>query len=38
MALLIPGAKLNIMPDVGHFALFQQPEEFSKIVLDFLDR
>ena len=36
MALLIPGAELVIMPDTGHFALFEQPEEFSKIVLDFL--
>jgi pimeloyl-ACP methyl ester carboxylesterase len=36
MALLIPGAELVIMPDTGHFALFEQPEEFSRIVLDFL--
>lgn len=37
MALLIPGAELKIMPDTGHFALFEQPEEFTQIVLDFLD-
>ena len=37
MALLIPGAELKIMPDTGHFALFEQPEEFTKIVLDYLD-
>ena len=37
MALLIPDAELVIMPDTGHFALFEQPEEFTKIVLDFLD-
>ncbi|HEU0113127.1 MAG TPA: alpha/beta fold hydrolase [Thermomicrobiales bacterium] len=36
MALLIPSAKLTIMPDVGHFAMFEQPAEFNKIVLDFL--
>jgi pimeloyl-ACP methyl ester carboxylesterase len=36
MALLIPEAELEIMPDTGHFALFEQPEEFSRIVLDFL--
>jgi pimeloyl-ACP methyl ester carboxylesterase len=36
MALLIPGATLVIMPDTGHFALFEQPEEFARIVVDFL--
>jgi pimeloyl-ACP methyl ester carboxylesterase len=36
MALLIPEAELVIMPDTRHFALFEQPEEFSRIVLDFL--
>ena len=36
MALLIPGAELLIMPDTGHFALFEQPEEFARIVLDYL--
>lgn len=36
MALLIPGAKLVIMPDTGHFALFEQPKEFTTIVEDFL--
>lgn len=37
MALLIPNAELVIMPETGHFALFEQPEEFTKIVLDYLD-
>jgi pimeloyl-ACP methyl ester carboxylesterase len=37
MALLIPDAELEIMPGTGHFALFEQPEEFSRIVLDFLE-
>jgi pimeloyl-ACP methyl ester carboxylesterase len=36
MALLIPDAELEIMPDTGHFAVLEQPEEFSRIVLDFL--
>jgi pimeloyl-ACP methyl ester carboxylesterase len=36
MACLIPNAKLAIVPDTGHFALFEQPEEFSRIVVDFL--
>jgi pimeloyl-ACP methyl ester carboxylesterase len=36
MALLIPGAKLVIMPDTGHFAIFEHPDEFSRIVKDFL--
>lgn len=37
MWLLIPGAELTLMPDTGHFALFERPEEFSQIALDFLD-
>jgi pimeloyl-ACP methyl ester carboxylesterase len=36
MALLIPGAELVIMPDTGHFALFEQPEEFTRITEEFL--
>ena len=36
MALLIPGAELVLMPDTGHFAMFEQPEEFNRIVLDYL--
>jgi pimeloyl-ACP methyl ester carboxylesterase len=36
MALLIPGAELAIMPDTGHFAMFEQPDEFNAIVLDYL--
>lgn len=37
MALPIPNAKLVIMPDTGHFAMFEQPAESNKIVLDFLE-
>jgi pimeloyl-ACP methyl ester carboxylesterase len=36
MALLIPGARLELMPGTGHFAMFEQPEVFNRIVLDFL--
>jgi pimeloyl-ACP methyl ester carboxylesterase len=36
MALLIPGAELNLMPGTGHFAMFEKPDEFNQIVLDYL--
>jgi pimeloyl-ACP methyl ester carboxylesterase len=36
MAQLIPDAKLGIMKDASHFAMWQHPEEFNAIVLDFL--
>ncbi len=36
LAELIPGAELILMPGVGHFAPVQQPEEFNRIVLEFL--
>jgi pimeloyl-ACP methyl ester carboxylesterase len=36
MALLIPGAELMIIPDTGHFAMMEKPDEFNRIVLDFL--
>jgi pimeloyl-ACP methyl ester carboxylesterase len=36
MADLIPGAKLNILPGVSHFAMLQKPEEFNAAVLAFL--
>ena len=36
MAALIPGAELVIMPGTGHFAPFEQPDAFNRIVLDFL--
>jgi pimeloyl-ACP methyl ester carboxylesterase len=37
MARVIPGAKLVILKDVGHFAMLQDPEAYTKAVLDFLD-
>lgn len=36
LAQLIPGAELVIMPDTGHVAPFARPEEFNRIVLEFL--
>ena len=36
MAKLIPKAKLIILPDASHFAMWQQPAAFNKAVLDFL--
>jgi pimeloyl-ACP methyl ester carboxylesterase len=36
MAELIPGAKLVIMKDASHFAMWQQPDAFNATVLDFL--
>jgi pimeloyl-ACP methyl ester carboxylesterase len=36
MAGLIPGAELVILPNVSHFAFWQDPEQFNKAVLGFL--
>ncbi len=36
MALLIPRAKLKLIPGTGHFAMFEKPDEFNQIVLDYL--
>ena len=36
MAKLIPGAKLVIMKDASHFAMWQKPDEFNATVLKFL--
>ncbi|NOZ27787.1 MAG: alpha/beta fold hydrolase [Chloroflexi bacterium] len=36
MAALIPTAELVLIPGTGHFAMWEKPEEFNKIVLDFL--
>lgn len=38
MADLIPGAELLLIPETGHFAMWEKPEEFNHIVLDFLGR
>jgi pimeloyl-ACP methyl ester carboxylesterase len=36
MALLIPTAELTLIPDTGHFAMWEQPERFNSIVLSYL--
>jgi pimeloyl-ACP methyl ester carboxylesterase len=36
MAVLMPNAELVIIPGTGHFAMFEKPEEFNQIVLDYL--
>jgi pimeloyl-ACP methyl ester carboxylesterase len=36
MARLIPTAELALVPGAGHFAAWENPEEFNKIVLKFL--
>ena len=33
----IPNSKLAILPGVSHFAMFQNPDEFNKVVLEFLN-
>ena len=37
MAALIPSSELIVMPGTGHFAPDEQPAEFNRIVLDFLE-
>ena len=38
MAGMIPGSELILMPGTGHFAMWEQPEEFNQIVLDYLNK
>jgi 3-oxoadipate enol-lactonase len=38
MAQRIPGAELATMKGAGHLANLEQPEEFNRILLDFLKR
>lgn len=37
MARKVPGARLEIIPDAGHWANLDQPEIFNRVLLDFLD-
>ena len=37
LARLIPGAKFAVIADAGHFPHIQTPEEFARLVLEFLD-
>jgi pimeloyl-ACP methyl ester carboxylesterase len=36
MAAVIPGAELIILKDVSHFAMLQDPDGYTKAILDFL--
>jgi pimeloyl-ACP methyl ester carboxylesterase len=38
LAATIPGARLVILPNVSHFAVLQNPEEFNTAVIEFLQR
>ncbi|MEW5958706.1 MAG: alpha/beta hydrolase [Chloroflexota bacterium] len=38
MAGLIPTAELILIPGTGHFAMWEKPEEFNQIILDYLAR
>ncbi|HEY1558651.1 MAG TPA: alpha/beta hydrolase [Kofleriaceae bacterium] len=38
MSKLIPNAKLQVFTDASHFALWQDPEDFNKALLEFLGR
>lgn len=37
MAAYIPNSELILMPNLSHFAMWQDPEAFNKAVLDYLD-
>ena len=36
IAVLVPGATLIILRDVGHFAMWQDPDQFNRVALEFL--
>ena len=36
LAARIPGARLHAMPGIGHSTYFEAPEEFNRVVLEFL--
>ena len=36
LAELIPGSRLHVLPGVGHAPMWERPEEFDRLVLDFL--
>jgi pimeloyl-ACP methyl ester carboxylesterase len=36
MSHLIPNARFEVFKDTSHFALWQDPEAFNKVLLDFL--
>ena len=38
VAARIPGAQLVVMPDVGHSAPWERPDDFNRAVLGFIGR
>jgi pimeloyl-ACP methyl ester carboxylesterase len=38
LAELLPNGELLLMPETGHFAMVDQSEEFTRIVVEYLDR
>jgi pimeloyl-ACP methyl ester carboxylesterase len=38
MASIIPGSTLIIMPNLSHFAMWQDPKAFNAAVLKYLDK
>jgi pimeloyl-ACP methyl ester carboxylesterase len=34
----IPGSELNVLKDCGHFAMEDQPEQISELLVSFLGR
>jgi len=38
MARLIPNAELTFISDTGHYAVWEKPDEFNEIVLEFLEK
>lgn len=38
LAELIPGSTLILLPDLSHFALWQDPEAFNAVVLEYLEK
>lgn len=37
LAELLPNGRLCLMPGTGHFAMYDQPDEFTRIVADYID-
>lgn len=37
LAELLPNGVLQLMPGTGHFAMIDQPDEFARIVVEYLD-
>jgi pimeloyl-ACP methyl ester carboxylesterase len=38
LADLLPNGELQLMPGTGHFAMIDQPDEFARVVVEYIDR